>query len=128
MAESFATIIDLRAHWPQLPSEDEDEATQKLKEASLKIRARYRDIDARITSGELDKDLVVLVVCRMVKRAMDIPEDVPDNAQQLSFGAGSFQQSMTFRNTDGALYLGREDLRDLAPQDSEGKFFNIMPR
>jgi len=128
MAEPFATLEELKEHWRGLPEVDEDEAQQKLKEASLKVRNRFRDLDARIASGDLDRDMVVLVVCRMVKRAMDLPEDVPENAGQISFGAGSFQQSMSFRNTDGAIFLGREDIRDLAPQDSEGEFFNIMPR
>lgn len=128
MAEPLASLEDFKVHWPHLPQEDVTEAEQKLKEASLKVRNRFKDIDARIASGDIDRDMVTLVVCRMVKRAMDVPEDVPENATQLSFAAGAFSQNMSFRNTDGAIYLGREDLRDLAPQDAEGQFFNIMPR
>ncbi|MFJ2618167.1 Gp19/Gp15/Gp42 family protein [Glutamicibacter sp. NPDC087344] len=129
MAVPFATIEDLRNHWKALPAEDEEEAEQKLKEASLMIRSKVEDIDSRIATGDLDLDLVILVVCRMVKRAMDVPEEVPENITQMSFTAGPFGQSATFRNTDGALYVGKQDLSLLAPKnDDEGTFFNLMPR
>ncbi|MNW35802.1 Phage protein Gp19/Gp15/Gp42 [compost metagenome] len=130
MAEPFATIEDLKKHWPALPPEDVPEAEQKLIEASLVIRAKYPDIDQRIASGELDRDVVTYVVCRMVRRALDTPEDVPENATQMSFTAGPFSQSATFRNTDGALYLGKSDKELLEPQPrgDGGEFFNIVPR
>ncbi|UUX60170.1 phage Gp19/Gp15/Gp42 family protein [Glutamicibacter halophytocola] len=130
MAEPFATIEDLKKHWPALPPEDEAEATQKLVEASLVIRTKYPGIDQRIANGELDKDVVTYVVCRMVRRAMDTPEEVPENATQMSFTAGPFSQSATFRNTDGALYLGKSDKELLEPQPiaGGGEFFNLMPR
>jgi len=129
MAEPFATLTDLQKHWPALPGEDEPEAEQKLVEASLVIRALYPDIDQRIASGALDKDIATYVVCRMVKRAMDTPEEVPENATQLSFAAGGFSQSMSLKNSDGSLYLGKSDKELLAPKprDDGGEFFNIMP-
>ena len=129
MAEPFATIEDLKKHWPALPPEDVAEAEQKLIEASLVIRAKYPDIDQRIASGELDRAVVTYVVCRMVRRALDTPEDVPENATQMSFTAGPFSQSATFRNTDGALYLGKSDKELLEPQPrvDGGQFFNLMP-
>ena len=128
MASPFATLDDLKKHWPGLPAEDEEEAEQKLAESSLIIRQSFKTIDARITRGELDKDLVKLVACRMVRRALDVPDDVPEGADQMSFAAGPYSESFHLRNTDGAVYLGKQDLRLLQPEDTTGKFFNLMPR
>lgn len=127
MASPFANLADLRKHWPALPAEDETEAEQKLIEAALMIRQQFKDMDSRIARGDIDADVVKLVACRMVRRAMDLPEDVPENAGQLSFAAGGFSQSMTLRNTDGSLYLGKQDMKLLAPDDESGQFFNLMP-
>lgn len=130
MDTPFANLEDLKKHWPGLPTEDESEAEQKLIEASLIIRTKYPTIDRRISTGELDPDVVKYVVCRMVRRALDVPEEVPENVGQLSFTAGPFSQSATFRNNDGSLYLGKADADLLAPRPDEDSetFFNLMPR
>lgn len=107
MAAPFATIEDLRKHWPDLPAELETTATTKLAEASLIIRGLYPGIDQRIASGRLDADVVNLVVCQMVatalKRELKAPES--DNVQQQSWTAGPYTQAMTFRLQEAELFL-----------------------
>ena len=70
MATPFATLEDLRLHWSELPAEREADAEQKLAEASIILRALYSGIDAKIASGQVDSDVVKLIVCRMVKRSL----------------------------------------------------------
>lgn len=126
MAAPFATVDDLRAHWRELPVEREPDAAQKLKEASIEIRGLYPDIDARIANGRPDVEVVVLVTCRMVRRAMDVAEGL-ENIANISNQAGPFGQTTTFKNTDGKLYLTLSDKRLLSPQRGGGKAFSTMP-
>lgn len=125
MATPFATLGDLRLHWSALPVAKEDDAEQKLIEASIEIRAQYPDIDANIAAGRVDADAVKLVACRMVKRSMDVVEGQENVAQQ-GVGTGPFSFQTTFRNTDGALYIGKNDRRLLAPPRRRGPFTTFL--
>lgn len=131
MAAPLANLMALRARWNDLPREQEVEAEQALIDASLEVRGRFPTIDRRMATGELDRDLVAMVICRMVKRAMEPVEstqEAPHNATQLSFGAGGFSHQVTLRPNDGAIYLSKADIRLLAPASTEGQFFNITPQ
>lgn len=125
MAEPFATLADLRARWPGLPVDDEAEADMKLAIASRQIRARPWFVDARIAAGTLDPETVKDVVCAMVKRAMDVDADL-ENVANINAQAGPFGQTISFKNTDGAIYIGKSDVRLLAPPRS-GRAFSTMP-
>lgn len=135
MAAAFATVADLRNHWAALPTEREEEAAQKLSEASIEVRGLYRDVDARLalfaadTSAEngLDPETVRLVVCRMVKRAMDVSadSDVPVGVESFSFGTGPFQMGGKVLNPDGNIYLSAADKRLLGPSRSRRKAWTI---
>lgn len=125
MAEPFATVMDLRARWLTLPVEDEPDAEMKLAIASRQIRARPWNVDARIAAGTLDPETVKDVVCAMVKRAMDVDEDL-ENVANINAQAGPFGQTVSFKNTDGAIYIGKADIRLLAPPRS-GRAFSTMP-
>lgn len=111
----FATLSDLKAHWPALPSDREVEASRKLYEASLELRTAFPDIDARIASGELDENVPRLVVCRMVKRALDTPADAMAGVGSVTQQGGPFAQTLNFTNPDGNIYLSKSDRRLLAP-------------
>lgn len=116
MAADYASLDDLKEHWADLPAEREPEAAQKLHEASIEVRALYSDLDGRIASGSLDPDVPRLVVCRMVKRAMDTV-DVPEQTagfSQVTFGTGPFSFSGQVRSDDGALFLSGSDKRLLS--------------
>lgn len=129
MAADYAGLDDLKAHWPLLPSDREDEAGQKLHEASVEIRALYPDADARIAAGTMDADIPRLVVCRMVKRAMTAPatpggEGGLGSIQQ---GAGPFSQTLNFSNPDGAVYLSKADRNLLRTARGQKRAWTIIP-
>ena len=116
MAVSYASIEDLRLHWPDLPDHLIAEAKQKLKEASTEIRALYPETDRRIKNGELSGDVVMLVTNRMVKRSLNRADtDIPDGVTQFQSTVGPFAQSMSFSNADGNVYLSAADKRLLTP-------------
>lgn len=116
MAADYATLADLEEHWSAIPSDKEVEAQQKLHEASVEVRALYSDLDGRIASGFIEADVPRLVVCRMVKRALE-PKDEnapPAGMESFQFGAGPFSMGGKMANPDGSLYLTSADKRLLA--------------
>lgn len=129
MGAVYATVEDLKVHWSELPDDDAEDATQKLKEASIEIRALFPDIDRRILALTLDPEVPQLVACRMVKRAMDVDDDadVPlAGMETVQFGAGPFQFGGKVSNPDGNVYLSASDKRLLrAPRD--GRVFSTQP-
>ena len=132
MAADYAMLADLRAHWSKLPAEDEDDAAQKLHEASVEIRGNYPDIDARLSisveAGGLDPDVPKLVVCRMVKRAMDVSEDTPTAGfESMQFGSGPFSMGGKVHNPDGNIYLSAADKRLLSKPHARGQAWTIHP-
>lgn len=128
MAPPFANVDDLRKHWAELPADREDEAAQKLIEASIEIRALYPDADARIAALTLDPDVPKLVVCRMVKRAMDnASRGGMDGIGSVQESAGPFAQTLNFTNPDGNLYLSKSDKRLLAAGRPGRKAWTIHP-
>lgn len=128
MAPPFASVADLRDHWAELPYDREDEAAQKLIEASIEIRALYPDVDARIVALTLDPDVPKLVVCRMVKRAMDnASRGGMDGIGSVQESAGPFAQTLNFTNPDGNLYLSKSDKRLLAAGRPSRKAWTIHP-
>ncbi|SDK79283.1 Gp19/Gp15/Gp42 family protein [Arthrobacter sp. ok362] len=132
MAADYATLVDLKAHWSGLPAADEDDATQKLHEASIEVRGNYPDVDQRITvavaDGGMDPDIPKLVVCRMVKRAMDITEDAPTAGfESVQFGSGPFSMGGKVLNPDGNLYLTAADKRLLGKSRPRRQAWTIRP-
>lgn len=126
MGAVYATLADLRAHWPGLPVDREDEAEEKLVEASIEIRGTFPDVDARLASGSLDPEVPRLVACRMVKRAMKVPDEL-ESVTTLQQTAGPFSQSRTFVNSDGNVYLSARD-KALLRADRVRKAWTIHPR
>ena len=128
MAADYASLEDLKKHWSALPAEDEEDAKQKLHEASIEIRGNYPDLDARVSGGDMDPDIPRLVACRMVKRALDVDEEAPTaGMDQVSFGAGPFSFGGKVHNPDGNLYLTAADKRLLGRSRPLKKAFTIHP-
>lgn len=128
MAADYATLADLKAHWSSLPAEDEATAIQKLHEASVEVRGNYPDLDARIRDGLMDPDIPKMVVCRMVKRAMDISDDAPAAGfESVQFGSGPFSMGGKVLNPDGNLYLTAADKRLLAKSRPRKQAWTIHP-
>lgn len=132
MAADYATLADLKLHWPGLLAEDETEATQKLHEASVEVRGDYPDVDARISisveDGGMDPDIPKLVVNRMVKRAMDVTKDAPTaGLESIQFGTGPFSMGGKVHNPDGNVYLSAADKRLLGKSRPRGQAWTIHP-
>ncbi|UKA59163.1 hypothetical protein [Arthrobacter sp. FW306-2-2C-D06B] len=133
MAADYATLDDLRAHWSALPEADVADAEQKLHEASVEVRGNYPDVDGRlmvpVEDGGLDPDIPRLVVCRMVKRALEPKEEnsPPTGMESFQFGAGPFTMGGKMANPDGSVYLTAADKRLLAKSRPQRKAWTIHP-
>lgn len=125
----FATLADLTNHWPDLPENKEEEAEHKLKEASTLVRGLYPATDGKIKAGTLSEDVVVLVVCDVVKEALNISDDeAQGNLSQATFGAGPFTRNLSFRSREGNLFLKKLHRQLLTGGGSRSRrAFTIMP-
>ena len=131
---AFATHADLAARWRSLSTAEQAQATVLLGDASAIVRAEVPTVDAQITAGTLDTDLVKAIVCGMVKRAM-IAGDTGEGVSAQQETAGPFAYQQTFSNPMGNVYLTKQDRRllgvssraftiDTAPVDSGAVFVN----
>jgi hypothetical protein len=112
MAEPFATVDDLEGRWRPLSTEEQDQATLLLGDASTILRSEITDIDARLaaTPPTLDVELPKLIVCAMVKRAMLAGTD-SDGVASAQQTVGPFTQSSTYANPLGNLYTTKAERR-----------------
>jgi hypothetical protein len=106
--EPFATSDDVAERWRSLTSEEQDRADALAFDASLLLRARYGDIDARIASGDLNPQAVKVVVAGMVRRAM-IGTAAGDGVTQSSETVGPFSHSQSYANPMGNLFINAND-------------------
>lgn len=127
MAGQYSTLEALLRHWPALPSDREEEALQKIEEASIEIRTLYRDTDERIAAGELELETVQLVVNRMVKRALDSPDDSLAGATSATSQVGPFAQTLNFSNPDATMYISNADKRLLNAGRDRRQAWTITP-
>lgn len=115
----FSVYEALKEHWPDAP-DDKDLVEQKIFEATLEVKANFPGIERRMEDGSLDRDVVKLVVNRMVKRALDVG-DIPVGASSVSTAAGPFTQSVSFSSAnDGNLYLSAAERRMLRAGTGKG--------
>lgn len=126
MAE-YATWEDFLKHWPAVDESMKEDAEQKLLEAELEVLALYPDIPARIETEVLDPRAVTLVLCRMVKRAMEDLSGGMPNVESVSRSTGPFSGTVSFKTNDGALYLTKADRRLLSAGRESEKAFTIHP-
>lgn len=67
---ALATVADVEARWRPGSYTDQAIIEALLTDASAIVRREYPTIDARITSSEIDADVVTLVVAGMVGRVL----------------------------------------------------------
>lgn len=75
---ALATVADVEARWRDGSFTDQAIIEALLTDASAIVRREYPTIDARVTSGEIDDDVVRLVVCGMVGRVLRNQYPDPD--------------------------------------------------
>jgi hypothetical protein len=105
---SFAVPGDVEDIYRPLTPEETALATGLLAAASLKLRVRVPDIDARIAGSELLAAIAKNAVASAAKRVLQNP----DSWRQLSETTGPFSTSGTLDAavSSGALYLAADDL------------------
>lgn len=106
--DPFATSDDVAARWRPLTSVEQEQADTLVGDASVLLRSRYGDIDARIASGDLDAGAALVVVAGMVRRAM-VGAAAGDGVTQSSETVGPFSHSQSYANPMGNLFLTAAD-------------------
>lgn len=97
----FATAADVAARWRPLTPAEETVAGTLVLDASALIRARFPGID-----GQVDPDILTMVVAGMVKRALIAPLD---GVSQASEGTGPYSHSESFANPMRNMFLTAAD-------------------
>ncbi|BDF40071.1 MULTISPECIES: Gp19/Gp15/Gp42 family protein [Bacteria] len=111
--DAYASVEDLQARWRPLSSDEEERAEQKLKDASLIVADECRRFGVNLNAADgMTKDALSLTVCEMVKRAMMSPVDRAPITQG-GLTVGPFNQSLTYANPTGDLYLTSSEKRRL---------------
>lgn len=103
----FADPKDLEARWRPLSATEATRAEALLSDASLIVDAEIE----RKGCPRPDKDLLKVVVCQMVERAMGV-DNTLIGADQGSMSLGDYTRTVTFSgSTAGDLYLTRGERR-----------------
>lgn len=105
--KSFAGPKDLEARWRPLSATETTRAEALLADASLIVDAEIE----RKGCPRPAKDLLKVVVCQMVERAMGV-DNTLIGADQGSMSLGDYTRTVTFSgSTAGDLYLTRGERR-----------------
>jgi hypothetical protein len=104
---AFATTEDLEKRWHTLTNAEKSKAEVLLDDASQKLRDDYpKQVEA---ASPLT---LTRIVCQMVKRAMTVGDEMAGISQH-SETDGPFNDSFTYSNPDGDLYLTKAEKRSL---------------
>lgn len=106
MPDVYATSDDVAARWRPLSEQETAQADALVVDASLKVRRKFPQTEARIASGDLDLREVAAVVAGMVKRAMLTGAE---GVTQETENRGPFGVSRQYANPMGNLYFTAED-------------------
>lgn len=107
MADPFATAQDVADRWRPLNEQEMSRAKLLAYDSSALIRARFPGIDAQVANGQVDRDILQIVVAGMVKRAMIAPSD---GVTQDSDTMGPFSHSQSYANPLGNVFLTKADM------------------
>jgi hypothetical protein len=104
----YATVAELEARWRPLTPVEQTKAAILLDDASAKIRTTIKGIDARLDADDDLRRNATRIVCAMVQRAMDAPDDAVGVAT-VQETVGPFSRSFNYANPIGDLYLRKEE-------------------
>lgn len=104
----FADVSDIEVRWRTLTSSERNRATALIEDASAMLSALVENIDV---SDEEQMQLLNLVCCNMVIRAMSATEVDSFGASNMSMTAGAYTQSWTYANPTGDMYLTKFEKR-----------------
>lgn len=95
----FAQPSDVAARFRPLTVEEQAIVAVLLEDASNLLRAAVPDLDEKIDIGEINVDLVKMVVCNMVIRVLKNPTGATQGSQT----AGPFTVSTSYDETTRSL-------------------------
>lgn len=107
----YATLEDLQARYTgQI---DSDTAETLLEDASFWLGVWVPGLDAAVTTSSDVATAAQLLVVAMVKRALVAQvADLP-GVQSITNSGGPYNQSITYRNPEGNLYLYANELESI---------------
>lgn len=129
----YATEAYYTENFGSPPARIADRLQKELDRASRYVRAECPGLDARIAAfvldptapGAVDPDLAADVVCEMVTTAGSSPAGV--GVQSIQQGAGPYQETQTFTNAVGDLYLSKKQKRLLGCGGQQAFTVNMAP-
>ena len=98
---AYATVDDLEARWRYLDTEEQTRASALLDDAAVLL-------DSLVVVDPTDEhqaDVLRVVSCSMVQRAMVAATSDAFGVSQATMTAGPYSQNMSFANPSGDLYL-----------------------
>ena len=118
----FAEVSDLEARWRCLSASESSQAQVLLEDASAMLASM-------VTIPEHDDgypELLKIVCCNMVQRAMSAAATDAVGVTQQSMTAGPYTQSWSYANPTGDMYLTKVEKRLLGI--SNGYIGSIRPK
>ena len=104
---AFAEVSDIEIRWRTLDATEADRAEALIDDASAMLE-QLVDVDE---SDEAQAELLKIVCCNMVIRAMAASGYDTFGASQMSITAGPYTQQMTYANPSGDMYLTKMEKR-----------------
>lgn len=104
---AFADVSDLESRWRELSTEEEARANVLLGDASAMLSALVTVDNSDYEQSELLK----MVCCDMVIRAMSATASDAFGVSQTSMTAGPYTQSFSYSNPSGDMYLTKLEKR-----------------
>lgn len=113
---AVVSVEDLEARWRGLSGDERDRAGVLIEDAMSLVA------DECPRWSQADEATIRRVVCAVVKRAMQAPDDAMGAVQSGQVTAGPFQQQYTLANPSGDLYLTKAERRQLGCSGGHGAF------
>lgn len=104
---AFADVSDLESRWRELSTDEEARANVLLGDASAMLSALV-EVDS---SDYEQSELLKMVCCDMVIRAMSATAADAFGVSQTSMTAGPYTQSFSYSNPSGDMYLTKLEKR-----------------
>ena len=98
---AFADVSDIESRWRELSTDEEARATTLIDDASAMLSA----LAAVDETDEEQAELLKMVCCNMVIRAMSASEYDAFGASQMSMTAGPYSQQWTYTNPTGDMFI-----------------------
>lgn len=119
--EAFADVSDLESRWRDLSADEEARASVLLGDASAMLAALVVVDD----SDDEQKELLKIVCCNMVQRAMAAVDNDLYGVTQQSMTAVGFSQQLSYANPSGDMYITKAEKQMLGI--STGYITSIQP-